>query len=772
MKHTLLRRLYTVLTALLAVFLVYTVSTQNWLQTDLTALLPSEQQPDALLTAADKAGEAQLNTQVVLLAGSKDAETAFQTASQIAGVWRKSGVFEQVDSSVTPDLDKVRTDMRKLGLAVLPREEARLLYEQPQAYFQARAEAAANPFAAPSPLPLEQDWLGFGRFAAGKANPQSRLQWDMDNGMLFAEDNGKTWVFLRGRLAGGDNFSGNDALLPLMAQSRRIAADNGAETLTAGGALFAAVSKAAAEKESRLMSAVGLGLTFALLLWVFRSGRVFWLTLPLAAGMLTGLAAALLVFGEVHILTIVIGTSLVGMLVDFPLHWLAPSVFGPSEKTIWQAEPAMKHVLPSFAVSLAITVLGYALLWFTPLPVLRQTAVFSGFALFGAFGATVLWLPLLFRRYRARTVPFAMLTERLHALSGRLKARLHKRGWLVVGGILLAVGLWRSDWRDDIRQWVNMPSEMLAEVQRIGQLSGADFGGKYLVTEAPSEDALLMKTAELGRALQPLVAQGKLGGFQSPDQFVMPAAEQQKLQNRLRELAKLPESWQAMRDIGIPRKTVRDALLQAADAPPLTLSDGLNTDLAEAWRPLYLGEVEQGRFAAIVRISGMTDETAVRAAAQSVSGVHWADKRAHLNELFHHTRNQAAWLKLASYALAWFLLWRMFGMKRGSKILAVPLAAAVCTVAVLGWAGIPVSLFAMFGLLLVSAIGVDYAVYAVTAKHSAPARLGGMLLAAATTAISFALLALSGTPAVAAFGITVTVGVAFNIWLAGTLLKD
>ena len=772
MKHTLLRRLYTVLTALLAVFLVYTVSTQNWLQTDLTALLPSEQQPDALLTAADKAGEAQLNTQVVLLAGSKDAETAFQTASQIAGVWRKNGVFEQVDSSITPDLDKVRADMRKLGLAVLPREEARLLYEQPQAYFQARAEAAANPFAAPSPLPLEQDWLGFGRFAAGKANPQSRLQWDMDNGMLFAEDNGKTWVFLRGRLAGGDNFSGNDALLPLMAQSRRIAADNGAETLTAGGALFAAVSKAAAEKESRLMSAVGLGLTFALLLWVFRSGRVFWLTLPLAAGMLTGLAAALLVFGEVHILTIVIGTSLVGMLVDFPLHWLAPSVFGPSEKTAWQAEPAMKHVLPSFAVSLAITVLGYALLWFTPLPVLRQTAVFSGFALFGAFGATVLWLPLLFRRYRARTVPFAALTERLHALSGRLKARLHKRGWLVVGGILLAVGLWRSDWRDDIRQWVNMPSEMLAEVQRIGQLSGADFGGKYLVTEAPSEDALLMKTAELGRALQPLVAQGKLVSFQSPDQFLMPVSEQQKLQNRLRELAKLPESWQAMRDIGIPRKTVRDALLQAADAPPLTLSDGLNTDLAEAWRPLYLGEVEQGRFAAIVRISGMTDEAAVRAAAQSVSGVHWADKRAHLNELFHHTRNQAAWLKLASYALAWFLLWRMFGIKRGSKILAVPLAAAVCTVAVLGWAGIPVSLFAMFGLLLVSAIGVDYAVYAVTAKHSVPARLGGMLLAAATTAISFALLALSGTPAVAAFGITVTVGVAFNIWLAGTLLKD
>ena len=114
------------------------------------------------------------------------------------------------------------------------------------------------------------------------------------------------------------------------------------------------------------------------------------------------------------------------------------------------------------------------------------------------------------------------------------------------GRNLLAVGLWRSDWRDDIRQWVNMPTAMLTEVQQIGQLSGTDFGGKYLVAEAQSEDALLKKTAELGRALQPLIAQGKLSGIQSPDQFILPTTEQQKLQNRLRELTKLPDSWKPL----------------------------------------------------------------------------------------------------------------------------------------------------------------------------------------------------------------------------------
>ena len=191
MNLRLLNRLYTALILFLTLFLVYAFASQARIQTDLTALLPSEQQPDALLTAADKAAEAQLNSQVILLAGSTDAETAFQTASQIDDAWRKSGVFEQVDSSMTPNLDKVRADMQKLSLAVLPQDEIRLLFEQPQAYFQARAEAAANPFAAPSPLSLKQDWLGFGRFVADKANPQSRLQWDMDNGMLFTEDKGK-----------------------------------------------------------------------------------------------------------------------------------------------------------------------------------------------------------------------------------------------------------------------------------------------------------------------------------------------------------------------------------------------------------------------------------------------------------------------------------------------------------------------------------------------------------------------------------------------------
>ena len=45
------------------------------------------------------------------------------------------------------------------------------------------------------------------------------------------------------------------------------------------------------------------------------------------------------------------------------------------------------------------------------------------------------------------------------------------------------------------------------------------------------------------------------------------------------------------------------------------------------------------------------------------------------------------------------------------RILAVPVAATLLTLACLGYVGQPITLFSLFGLLLVSAIAVDYAIF-------------------------------------------------------------
>ncbi|MDO5058401.1 MAG: hypothetical protein Q4D82_00475 [Neisseria sp.] len=774
----LLRAIYTFALISAVAFAVWCAASGAWLQTDLNALLPEEKRPDVLLLKADEAAEKQLNGQLVAMTGHDEAEAAFQTASALAQLWRESGLFARVDSEIRPDLAALQQDGARFGMAFMPSEQRALLLERPQDYFRERAEAAVNPFAGPSLLPLEQDWLGFGRYLNRSAESAGGLQWNEANGMLYAEDGGKTWVLLRGVFS--DGRQGDAAAVQRLADSSRAqAASSGGSLLMGGGALFAAAAKIQAERESSLMGAAGLLLTFAFLLRLFRSKRIFWLLLPLAAGLAAGLAAVLAVFGEIHILTVVIGTSLIGLLVDFPLHWLTPARFiRRNEK--WQAAQAARAVLPVFAVSLLITVSGYALLWLTPLPVLRQTALFSAFALIAAFGATVLWLPKLFRDYHGRysrraesvqnrflpSKPVGRFSDGRKRQQGRLK-----KGLAAVALLLVLIGLFRSQWHDDIRAWVAVQPELLRETQEIGRLAGVSFGTQSVLAEAASEDGLLLKSREAAQRLQLLQEQGALDGFEALGGQFATLAEQRELQTHLAGLADKPKEWQALRAVGVPRKTVREALISASESAPVPLSDGLAHPLAEAWRPLYLGEVEKGRFAALIRLHGVHDAAAVQAALVGAEGLHWADKRAHLNELFLDTRNQAAWLKLLSFALAWLVLWRLGGARRATQIMAVPLAAAVVTVSLLGWFGVPVSLFAMFGLLLVSAVGIDYAVYALSEKHSAAARFGGMAAAALTTGISFTLLAFSSTPAVASFGLTVAAGTFWNMLFAVWLLK-
>lgn len=714
------------------------------LQTQLTALLPQETANDPVWLAADRAQQRQLNGSVVLLIGAAEPQQAFQAAKEVAQHWRNSGQFVAVDAEIEPDLARLRQSAGHLGAAVLPPEAVRQLYDAPQQYFGERAEAAVNPFSG-SLLPLDQDWLGFGRFV-GKQQEGSRLNWQPEQAMLYSEAEGKTWVWLRARL---NDAAPHPDLLQLLQQTKQTGQAAGYEVRAAGGALFAADARQTAERESTWMSAAGLLLTFGLLLAVFRSWRLLLLLLPLSVGMLAGLAVSLAVFGEIHALTVVVGTSLIGVLVDFPLHWLAPSLFGQPE-TVWDGRRAMRRVLPGFVVSLTVTVAGYVLLWFTPLPVLRQTAVFSAAALLGAFAATVLFLPPLFAAYRPQRSKWLNRP----AARRRCPTAVCRVSAVLLAALLLA-GVLQSRWQDDIRQWMTMRADLLADAQQIARISGMG-GGQTVLLQAASADDLLNSSRLLEAQLPPSARLFAL------HQWVLPTDEQQRLQQRLHELAGQPETFAPLTDLGVPVATVQAALTNPP--PPVGLADSLAVPQAQAFAELYLGEIN-GRFAALARIEQAPEGWVLPASSQ------WQllDKRADLNRQFADTRNQAAWLKLASFALAGLVLWRLFGRRMAGLILWVPACAVGGSIGVFGWLGLPIGLFAMFGLLLVAAIGVDYAVYALKAPEPRTARIAGISLAATTTGISFALLAASSTPAVAAFGVSVTCGVAFN-WLAAVWL--
>ena len=523
--------------------------------------------------------------------------------------------------------------------------------------------------------------------------------------------------------------------------------------------MFAADAKQKAEKESTLMSVLGVSLTLLLLLIVFRTPRILWLFLPILIGMLSGVVATVWGFGQIHILTLVIGTSLVGVLIDFPLHWLAGSLFDRK----WLPLLTMQKLRFTFFISLLVTLLGYGLLAFTHLPILQQTALFSAVSLITALLATQLFLPYLFYRYQPTTLlserrTFNLIQKGLNTFANK---RFNKGILLIISFLVLGGGI-KSSWHDDIRQWVSMPQSMLNEAKTIGELTGVDLGSQYFLLTAENEALLLEKDAKLSKQL----AQRNIT-FKSLSQWILPLTEQKQFAEHLQHIS--ADDYAVLNDIGVPTEKIQQNLTALSQRKPLTLSEALNTQLGQAWKMLYLGELAPNQVASIIKIS-QADSATMQALANN-QDIFWQDKRAYLNQAFKEAKEQAAWLKIISFAIAGLLLWKVFETKTSIRILFIPCIAILGTIAILGWIGLPIGLFSMFGLLLVSAIGIDYAVYMKTVHEELSHKRITLTLAACTTLISFLLLAISSTPAVATFGISVSIGVIISLLTTLKLMR-
>ena len=706
---------------------------------------------------ADQQQEKQLNSQIIALIGHTDKKQAFQLTDHIAQTWHSSKLFSHITDRIQPNLTELQQDIQLVAFATLPQTVREQLINDPKGYFQQSAEDIVNPFKRNNLLSLEQDWLGFGRFA--QQTQQGNVQWHAENGMLTVNQDNMTWVLLRAELQQNDFINPSENLTALLTENRQYLTQSDAQFKITGSALFAADAKQKAEKESTLMSVLGVSLTLLLLLIVFRTPRILWLFLPILIGMLSGVVATVWGFGQIHILTLVIGTSLVGVLIDFPLHWLAGSLFDRK----WVSLLAMQKLRFTFFISLLVTLLGYGLLAFTHLPILQQTALFSAVSLITALLATQLFLPYLFYRYQPTTLlperkTFNLIQKGLNTFANK---RFNKGTLLIISLLVLGGGI-KSSWHDDIRQWVSMPQSMLNEAKTIGELTGVDFGSQYFLLTAENEALLLEKDAKLSKQL----AQRNIT-FKSLSQWISPLAEQEQLAEYLQHIS--ADDYAVLNDIGVPTEKIQQNLTALSQHKPLTLSEALNTQLGQAWKMLYLGELAPNQVASIIKIS-QADSATMQALANN-RDIFWQDKRAYLNQAFKEAKEQAAWLKIISFVIAGLLLWKVFETQTSIRILFIPCISILGTIAIFGWIGLPIGLFSMFGLLLVSAIGIDYAVYMKTVHEEPSHKRITLTLAACTTLISFLLLAISSTPAVATFGISVSIGVIISLLTTLKLMR-
>ncbi|MBM4343830.1 MAG: MMPL family transporter [Deltaproteobacteria bacterium] len=542
----------------------------------------------------------------------------------------------------------------------------------------------------------------------------------------------------------------------------------------AGIARFGVQARTAIEADVQRISTISALAVTVLFVLLFRSLRLLVLAqVPIVFALLAGAAATQVVFGRVHGLTLAFGATLIGVCIDYPIHYLnhhtlAPHPDGPSA--------SLRLLWTGLWLGAATTVAGFVGLGWSSYPGIREVAVFASVGIGAALYTTRWFLPPLVPDRPRRVV---LQHQWAQALERGLAALRAHRGWLwallAAGTALALAGVPSLRWNDDLSALSAVDLALKAEDEAVRAQVAPDEPGQLVVVAAPDLETALRRNEAVAQVLAVVQRQGALGGYRSVDALVRSAATQRASLDLLR------------RDPGLPARL--DSVFAAEGFRPGVLGPGFAQALAEAATPLSWADLEgsaagplvqafraevDGQAALFTFLRHVRDPAAVAAAVAQVPGATFFDQRAFVNQAWAAYRTTTWSLVLFGIVAILALVAGRYRSLRQTAIASVPaVVAGFATLGVLCLAGESLNLLHLVGFVLVLSIGVDYGVYlAEIAPHPAsePATVLSIVVAALSAVLGFGLLGLSANPALRAIGLTTGLGVLASLVLAPTLL--
>lgn len=721
------------------------------LQSDLLALLPAEERQPMVQQAKDHMA-AQVSGRVAILAGHADPAAALRAAQTLRDSLMGQGLL--ADAGDVPSAQA----LRQLGGLYHPHRAGLLAPADRQALLDGNPQALADRTLsqvfgiggmADARLLTNDPYLLLPAFMTSLPVPASRLT--LVDGWPSVSVDGITWVLVSGRLTGrAYGLSDQQAFVDGYAKAAQQAQAQapGLRLLRLGAVFYAQAGAAQAMAETSFIGVISTIGTVLLLLAVFRSLSPLLLSLlAIASGLLVAVSATLLVFGFLHVTAAIFGASLIGITVDYSLHYFA-RLFAEDDP-----RQRLRHVGTGLILGLLTTLIGYGAMALAPLPGLRQVAAFSGFGLIAAFAAVILWFPLL-DRSRCRPLPPVLdrLGRGFWALWDNQGRRL-----LLLGLVALALlGAARLRVDDDVRRQQALDPILAAEQAQLQAIAGFAGAGQFYLVRAGDTQTALRQEEALGERLAELRRQGVLADWRSPARFV-PSVQRQvdniRLTGQHLDGAPLAELSAA---IGLPM----------ALAPVASEMLELEQVMASGAMPVLSGLVLAPGMH-VVALDNATDLAKLRDAADGLNGISFIDPVADMGTLLGQYRQRALWLLAISLVLMLPLLMWRYGVTGGLWVMVPPLTAVLLAPLLLALVGLPFTFFAAMALILVASVGVDYAVFcAESGQGRDPLTILATLLATLTTVLSFGLLAFSGVEGVRSFGAVMLTGIVLAALLA------
>ena len=722
-----MKKLATIL-AFIFVFLAslgYSLASLKNVQTDIFSLINFKDAKEAKVL---KEVQDEMASNFLVLVNSKE------LAKNVQNLALKSSLFKSFEANIDVNLNDIKSDINRSKIALLSRGDLELLKNDKNAFFKKRAEEIFNSFSFRL-LNISDDFFSL---SSGFSAKNGNVSLNLADLMLEVKDGAKSFFLLKGELKKGASSEG---LINFYNELNALKIGQN-ELFVHSSALYQAFSKQKNESESLYMSAVSLSLTAVFLMLAFRNLRIFYVIFIAAFGFSVAFAGTLLCLNELNILTILISTSLIGLMFDYVLHWLSKNEGGAIRAS------SIKNMLKIFLLGLLITLSGYLAFTFSDLRLLKEVALFSAFALVAAFLASYFFMPLVFegvKFYRSKVFD-AFLTKfcKLSDVAARHLGVKFLTISLILLAIFLVFDLKNLSKSENVKDYSNMPKSLLADSSYILSLTGNN-QNTMIVTRLRGD--ILADEKSL---LDELKKRNLIKDESSLSDMFLSKSEQDELKEAFKKALDDEQIYAIYEKFDFSKDEVRSEILKVLGEKELSVSEILALKSMKDFKKFMLDEN-----ASVAYVSGFvkgaaSDELLERHNAFSLNFA------SSLNESLTQAKELALKLKIAALVIAFLLLWFYFSALTSALVMGVIIFGVLLTLFIFAVFGINLSIFGVFGLILASAVGIDYMIFALNESLSEKERIYGIFCAFITSFISFFTLSFSQTAALSVFGLSVS----------------
>ncbi len=742
------------------------------INTMLFDMLPRSNQSKSVMEADTMLGE-KIGRELVILSAAPDFEDAKKGAQLLCANFEHSPDFERIslyfDSSVMAEFSRYLYDYR----FVIAGKETLDLLENGGAEEIAQ-DALASAFGAINFFPLDNiekdpfflaerrmgDFLSSSLLAGGNLSVKEDV--------LSAQKDGTWYVLLRLILAPQATSlrSGQNAVGKIYALAPEIKKSvPGLEFYFSGIPFHSYESASGAQREISLISTITIILIIIMFLYAFRSVLPVFSSI-LAVGVSLGIATAtaLLVFREIHIITFVFGTTLIGTCVDYSVHFFVH----------WKGNPSLKNgaeirrsISKSVIMSFISTEICFCVFLFAPFPILKQFAVFSMAGLLSSFLTFFCIYPRLKipQDNKRRFALFeSKLFLRLKNLSLPRIAKPVTAALTLAVLILLITNLSAIKIENNLSSLYTMSASLLESEKRAAQVLDYGSSGWYFIVSGTNAEETLKNEEALAARLEEEIIRENLGSFIGTSVFIPSIKKQKETHNAMKAL--LPLASAQFEYLGFPQNYAQTFKNEFNSAQYCLPTDANTLSIADISR-LWIGE-KNGNYYSCVMPLNPKDEAVFRAIAEESDYVYFVNKAKDIGHDLDTLTKTMLLFFLAAYIVISVVVFAAYPRRDSVKICAVPLLLVISVLAVLAVSKIPLGFFSVAALVLVFGLGLDYIFYMIGKKQGEEKQLTSLavVLSFLTTLLSFGALVLSNFTPTHIFGLTVSVGLGAAFILA------